>query len=153
MYEIAILCVIRFSTYGTWIRKEKNIDSCHSWEYFNAPMCSFPLYGPDRPSYLRPSVFRSSFTLESVRAHFFLLSPSSSPLFFSSLGWNWKSSIETRIHRLFSSLSLLSPRLLLLLALLIFDWNQRSAQILGPLCSWELYDSSRFRPIFLSALD
>lgn len=82
MYEIAILCVIRFSTYGTWIRKEKNIDSCHSWEYFNAPMCSFPLYGPDRPSYLGPSVFRSSFTLESVRAHFFLLSPSSSPLFF-----------------------------------------------------------------------
>lgn len=73
--------------------------------------------------------------------------------FFSSLGWNWKSSIETRIRRLFSSLSLLSPRLLLLLALLIFDWNQRSAQILGPLCSWELYDSSRFRPIFLPALD
>lgn len=76
-------------------------------KYFNAPMCSFPLYGPDRPSYLRPSVFRSSFTLESVRVHFFLLSPSSSPLFFfSSPGWNWKSSIETRIHRLFSSLSL-----------------------------------------------
>lgn len=29
-----------------------------------------------------PPVFRSSFTLESVRAHFFLHSPSSSPLFF-----------------------------------------------------------------------
>lgn len=31
---------------------------------------------------LAPPVFRSSFTLESVRAHFFLHSPSSSPLFF-----------------------------------------------------------------------
>lgn len=98
-----------------------------------------------------PPVFRSSFTLESVRAHFFLHSPSSSPLFFFFFLFflaRVKLKIVDRNENSSSLFFSPSPRLLLLLALLIFDWNQRSAQILGPLCSWELYDSSRFRPIF-----